>query len=35
MERDKFMTAEESVEYGLADKVITTRDDDNDKKESN
>ena len=34
MERDKFMTAEESVEYGLADKVITTRDDDNDKKES-
>ena len=34
MERDKFMTAEESVEYGLADKVITTRVDD-DKKESN
>ncbi len=34
MERDKFMTAKESVEYGLADKVITTRSDD-DKKESN
>ena len=33
MERDKFMTAKESVEYGLADKVITTRsDDDNEKK---
>jgi ATP-dependent Clp protease protease subunit len=28
MERDKFMTAEESVAYGLADKVITTRDQD-------
>ena len=34
MERDKFMTSKESVEYGLADKVITTRSDD-DKKESN
>ena len=34
MERDKFMTSKESVEYGLADKVITTRVDD-DKKESN
>ena len=26
-ERDKFMTAEESVKYGLADQVITTRED--------
>ena len=25
MERDKFMTAQESVEYGLADEVITKR----------
>ena len=25
MERDKFMNAEESVEYGLVDKVITSR----------
>ena len=24
-ERDNFMTAEEAVEYGLIDKVITTR----------
>ena len=28
MERDKFMTAEESVAYGLADEVITNRDSD-------
>ena len=26
MDRDKFISAEESVNYGLADKVITTRD---------
>ena len=26
MERDNFMTAEQSVEYGLADRVITNRD---------
>jgi len=26
MERDNFMTAEQSVTYGLADKVITKRD---------
>jgi ATP-dependent Clp protease protease subunit len=26
MDRDKFMSAEDSVNYGLADKVITTRD---------
>ena len=26
MERDFFMTASEAVEYGLADKVLTTRD---------
>ena len=29
MERDKFMNADEAVAYGLVDKVITTRDDDN------
>ena len=28
MERDKFMTAAESVEYGLADEVITNREED-------
>ena len=28
MERDKFMTPEEAVKYGLADKVITSRTDD-------
>ena len=26
MDRDKFMSAEDSLNYGLADKVITTRD---------
>jgi ATP-dependent Clp protease protease subunit len=26
MERDNFMTAEQAVAYGLADKVITRRD---------
>jgi ATP-dependent Clp protease protease subunit len=26
MERDFFMSAEEAVEYGLADRVITRRD---------
>jgi ATP-dependent Clp protease protease subunit len=26
MERDNFMTAEQSVAYGLADKVITKRE---------
>jgi len=26
MERDNFMTAPDAVEYGLADKVLTTRD---------
>jgi ATP-dependent Clp protease protease subunit len=26
MERDNFMTAEQSVAYGLADRVIVTRD---------
>ena len=25
MERDNFMTAEEAVAYGLADKIITSR----------
>ena len=29
MERDKFMTPTEAVEYGLADKVISSRADDN------
>jgi len=28
MERDKFMNAEESVAYGLVDKVITSRTED-------
>ena len=27
MERDNFMTAEQSVQYGLADNIITRRDD--------
>jgi ATP-dependent Clp protease protease subunit len=26
MERDFFMTAEQAVKYGLADKILTTRD---------
>ena len=29
MERDKFMTADEAVKYGLADKIIESRDEDN------
>ena len=29
MERDKFMTPEESVKYGLADKIVTSREEDN------
>jgi ATP-dependent protease ClpP protease subunit len=30
MERDKFMTPGEAVEYGLADRIITSRaEDDN------
>ena len=29
MERDKFMTAEEAVKYGLADKIIKSREVDN------
>ena len=29
MERDKFMTSEEAVKYGLADKIVTSRDEDN------
>jgi ATP-dependent Clp protease protease subunit len=28
MERDKFMTPEEAVEYGLADRIITSRTED-------
>jgi len=28
MERDKFMNAQEAVDYGLVDKIVTTRDDD-------
>ena len=27
MERDKFMTPSEAVEYGLADKIVTSRED--------
>ena len=26
MERDNFMSAEEAVSYGLADKIVTKRD---------
>ena len=29
MERDKVMTSEEAVKYGLADKIVTSRDEDN------
>ena len=29
MERDKFMTPEEAVAYGLADKIVSNRKDDN------
>ena len=29
MERDKFMTPEEAVAYGLADRLVTTREQDN------
>jgi len=29
MERDKFMTPEEAVKYGLADKIVSNRDEDN------
>ena len=29
MERDKFMTADEAVKYGLADKIIESREEDN------
>ena len=29
MERDKFMTPEEAVEYGLADKIVKSRHEDN------
>ena len=28
MERDKFMNAEESVAYGLVDKIVSSRADD-------
>ena len=28
MERDKFMNAEEAVAYGLVDKIVTSRNDD-------
>ena len=33
MERDKFMTPQEAVAYGLADKIVNSRNEDN-KKES-
>ena len=29
MERDNFMTPEDAVKYGLADKIVTSRDEDN------
>ena len=29
MERDKFMTSEEAVKYGLADKIVSSREADN------
>jgi ATP-dependent Clp protease protease subunit len=29
MERDKFMTSEEAVKYGLADKIVSSREEDN------
>jgi len=29
MERDKFMNAEEAVAYGLVDKIVTSREEDN------
>ena len=29
LERDKFMTPDESVKYGLADKIVTSREEDN------
>ena len=29
MERDKFMTAEVSIKYGLADKIVYSREADN------
>ena len=29
MERDKFMTPEEAVKYGLADKIVLSREQDN------
>jgi ATP-dependent protease ClpP protease subunit len=28
MERDKFMNAEEAVAYGLVDKIVTNREED-------
>jgi ATP-dependent Clp protease protease subunit len=31
MERDKFMTPEEAVAYGLADRIITSRANDDEK----
>jgi len=34
MERDKFMTPNEAVKYGLADRIVTSREDDNKADES-
>ena len=31
MERDKFMTPDEAVEYGLADRIVKSRNEDNEK----
>ena len=35
MERDKFMTAEESVAYGLADEVIVKRKENGEEQDKN
>ena len=35
MERDNFMTPEQSVEYGLADKVVTSREENSNKQLDN
>jgi ATP-dependent Clp protease protease subunit len=34
MERDKFMTAEEAVAYGLADRIVTARSAEQNSKDS-
>ena len=34
MDRDNFLTAEEALEWGLADEIIVKRDDNENKKDS-